>query len=692
MPTAATGGGRYLMSDAEPAVPPRILPRTRRDLSGRAPPVRRARLLIRCVFLYHAAMSTITVHNACKQFGTQIVLQGVSLELQRGQIAGLVGDNGSGKTTLLRLINRDLQPETGMVTHERGLEIGFLTQEPDLRPDRTLHDEVGSVFADLLALENKLHALSEEMAARHDDPKLPELMDAYERVNARFITAGGHTFETRLHEILGGLGFAMSDYTKPLANFSGGQKCRAALAKLLLADRSFLLLDEPTNHLDIDATRWLEKFLAGHKGGAVVISHDRYLLDRICDRIIELDRARVTCYPGNYTTYAQSKEVRMLTQQREFEKDGEFIRKERAFIAKHIAGQRTKEAQGRRTRLERRLKAGEFVTEAPTRDRTAKIAFREGSAQTGVVLRADELCMAYGENTLFTDLTFQVHAGQRFGITGPNGCGKTTLLKISVGEVAPKGGSIVVDPKLRVGYYSQEPAELDPERTVVDEIRAAGIAMSEQDARSLLARYLFTGDDVFKLLGKLSGGEQSRVRLAKLILESPDLLILDEPTNHLDIRSREVLEQSLREFPGTIVVVSHDRYFLDGLVDRLLVMRSDGCTVYEGNYSAYLDQIDKQRQTSTSAARKKSKRRSGAPGRPAKRKSTASPYDRLSIDELEKLVVRHETQLATLHERFGDASVYKDPTLLEELQEEAEALERQLAEVDTAWQQRVDSQ
>ena len=296
-------------------------------------------------------MAAVTLQDVCRQFGTQIVLQGVSLELQTGQIIGLVGDNGSGKTTLLRLILGELKPDTGTITRERGLEIGYLKQEPEASPDQTLHDVVLSAFADVLELENKLHALSEEMAALHDDPKLPDLMESYQRVSDRFVAAGGHTFETQVHEILGGLGFAPVDYAKPVSILSGGQKCRAALAKLLLSKGSFLLLDEPTNHLDIDAAHWLEKFLAGHKGGAVVISHDRYLLDRVCDRIIEVDRTKVTSYPGNYSNYVETREIRNLTQQREFDKAAEFIRSERDFIARHIAGQRTKEAQGRRTRL-----------------------------------------------------------------------------------------------------------------------------------------------------------------------------------------------------------------------------------------------------------------------------------------------------------------------------------------------------
>ncbi|MEE9294360.1 MAG: ABC-F family ATP-binding cassette domain-containing protein [Phycisphaerae bacterium] len=633
-------------------------------------------------------MAAVTLQDVCRQFGTQVVLQDVSLELQAGQITGLVGDNGSGKTTLLRLINGDLKPDTGTITRERGLEIGFLKQEPEASPHQTLHDEVVSAFAEVLELEDKLHALSEEMAVLHEDPKLPELMESYQRVSARFIAAGGHTFETRVHEILGGLGFAPVDYAKPVSILSGGQKCRAALAKLLLCKGSFLLLDEPTNHLDIDAARWLEKFLAGHKGGAVVISHDRYLLDRVCQRIIEVDRTKVTSYPGNYTNYAETRQLRRLTQQREFDQAAEFIRSETEFIAKHIAGQRTKEAQGRRTRLQRRLKAGELTTEPPGKTRSAKIAFRETIAHTGIVLRADDLCMAFGDNALFKGLTFQVHGGQNFGITGPNGCGKTTLLRTGLGQLAPTSGSITLDPKLRVGYYCQEPVELDPERTAVDEIRTACSGLSELDARSLLARFLFTGDAVFKPLGRLSGGEQSRIRLLKLILDSPDILILDEPTNHLDIRSCEALEDALREFPGTIVVVSHDRYLLDGLVDRLLVMRSDGCTVFEGNYSFYVEQIEKQRKLGKPSNRKKTKDRGSIRRKP----SSPSLYDRLSIDEIEELVVQHETALAELHDRFGDPSVYKNPEMLQELQEQTEALEQQLAAVDAAWQERVDLQ
>lgn len=639
-------------------------------------------------------MAAITLQGVTKQFGTHRVLDDVSFELHTRETVGLIGANGSGKTTLFRVIAGELSPDLGTVTRSKGLDVGFLKQEPDIRLERTLRAEAAEAFAGLLALERQMHDLAEQMGAEDGD-ELTEKMNRYERINARFIAAGGQRFETRLNEILGGLGFSPDEYERPMFQLSGGQRCRAALAKLLLADRSFLLLDEPTNHLDIDAVRWLERFLGNHRGGAVVVSHDRYLLDRICDRIIELDHHRVHSYPGNYSNFAQTKATRELTQQRRFEEDQAFIKKERDFIAKHIAGQRTAEAKGRRKRLERRLADGEFTVDAPQSRRSVKLNFDGREVQSGSIVGCDDLTMRYGDNTLFTDLTLRVQAGQRLGITGPNGTGKTTLLRIVLGRTHPVSGTVTIDPQIVSAYYAQDHQELHPERPVIDEIRAAAAEFSEHQARTYLARFLFTGDDVFKPLGMLSGGEQSRVRMAKLMLQPADLLVLDEPTNHLDIPSREVLEDALNEFPGTVIVVSHDRYFLDRLVDRLLVIRRDGHGLFEGNYSDYVEQAEKGR--STGPARRgdrPSQRR--VRRRPAveseARRSKPSPYDRMSVHQIEALLIERETQLAALHERFGNAEVYKTPEALEELQEEAEQLEREIAEIDAAWQQRADTQ
>jgi len=644
-------------------------------------------------------MGTISVQHVTKQFGGQVVLDDVSVELHSGETVGIVGPNGAGKTTLLRLIVGQISPDSGTVTVSRGMRIGYLPQEPEVGLDNMLHDEVLGVFAEVLAMEHRLQQLSEQMAEQHDSPRLAELMKQYDQVDARFHAAGGYAYEQRLEEILGGLGFSQADRSLPMAALSGGQKCRAALAKLLLQDTSYLLLDEPTNHLDIDAVRWLEKFLAGHHGGAAIISHDRYLLDRLADRIIEVERAGLRSCPGNYTNYVRVRRLRETTQQRQYEKDKALLEKEQEFIARHLAGQRTREAQGRRKRLQRRIEAGEFVLERPARQRDLKMDFNapappgagDARQRAGhVVIELDGLRKCYDDKLLFADLSLQLVAGRRLGITGPNGTGKTTLLRILLGEIAADAGRAVLDPYSTVGYFAQETHDLDAGGTPISEILAVRPDFSELAARNFLARFLFAGEDVFKPVGKLSGGEQSRLRLARLMLQAPQVLILDEPTNHLDIRAREALETALAAFPGTIVAVSHDRYFLDRIAQHLLVLRPGGHRLIAGNYSEYIRLTEEESRAAEPAGRPRRSgrtRQSAARGKPTRQRSR---FERMSLEELEAFIMDAEARLAQLERDFADPTIYRDGTAVADKRAQFDAIKADLAQAESTWLERAE--
>lgn len=653
-------------------------------------------------------MGLIRLQNVHKQFGERILLDNVTLELNSGQRVGLVGPNGAGKTTLFKLVAGIAAPDSGTVTVSRGMKIGYLPQEPEVSPDRTLHDEVMSAFSDILAIEQRMHEISERMSRTPPGAELEDLMREYDRVNARFVAAGGYSYEQRLGEILGGLGFSETDYALPVTALSGGQKCRAALARLLLDDSEFLLLDEPTNHLDIDAVRWLERFLTQHGGGAVIVSHDRYLLDRVADCILELDRARLFAYPGNYSNYTRTREVRRLTQLREFEKDQEFIAKEREFIARHMGSQRTAEAKGRLTRLERRIADGEFVMEKPAH--RERVRFQFDGADPGLLAGRDiveisGLSKTFDQKRLFSDLSLRIGAGQRLGITGPNGTGKTTLLRILLDRVKPDGGEVRWNGKAVVGYFAQDAADLHFELTIVQEIQTIRPDMLESHVRAFAALFLFRQDDPFKRIRALSGGEQSRVRLMKLILKSPNVLIMDEPTNHLDIPSREVLEDALSDFPGTLIAVSHDRYFLDRMCNRLLVIRPEGWTLHQGNYSSYIEALEAERaaQESRNTGQRAAQRALGgdvhrasgdkrrAAGGANKASRPKTKFTRMRIEELEAYIAAGEANVHTLTEKFGDPRVYQDAAALAKLNAELEAARADLSSAEEEWLSRAEN-
>ncbi len=631
-------------------------------------------------------MAVLRLDNVTKSFGERLVLTGASAEFAPGEVVGLIGANGSGKTTLLRMLAGQLQPDTGASTRSRGLHVGYLTQHPEIDRARTVFDEVAEAFDELRQLEHRQHRVSEQMEVTAPGPQLDALLQEYDRVHTQFLAAGGYAFETRLGEVLGGLGFQPSDYDTLVGRLSGGQQCRVALAKLLLDEANFLLLDEPTNHLDLEAVRWLERFLAGHKGGAIIVSHDRYLLDRTVSRIVELDRGRLNSFPGNYSNYVKTRDVRRLTADRQFEQDQAFIAKERAFIARHIGSQRTAEAKGRRTRLERRIAAGEFVSERSADRREASFNFDGDAPRTGSVLAVRDLSKSFGDKHLFSDVSLDLTADGRLAILGANGAGKSTLLRILKGEIEADAGEIEFGPGVQVGWFSQDTgADFGPE-PMVELVRAVRPDLNEQQVRAQLGKMLFTGDDAFKTVDQMSGGERARLRLLCLMLERPNVLVLDEPTNHLDIAAREALESALQEFPGAVLVVSHDRYFVDRVAQRVLVLRDGGGEAFAGNYTFFVEQTEAQalRESNRKTTRGK-KRQAGASSAP----KAKDPYAKVGLEALEAMILERETRLGEIEIAFGEEATYRDPDAADALQTELAELSSELEALHAAWDRRV---
>jgi ATP-binding cassette subfamily F protein 3 len=642
-------------------------------------------------------MAAVTFQNVCKSYDGQIVLRNITLDLHSREKVGLIGANGSGKTTLLKLALGLESPDSGTVTVARGTRLAFLPQTPDLPAERALLDAVHSVFDERREWETRLERLSQDIACAAETPARSALLAEYDRLRARFEAAGGYNYEIRLREVLGGLGFDPAEYQKPVRVLSGGQKCRAALARMLLRDADLLLLDEPTNHLDIDATRWLEKYLAAHDGGAVIISHDRYLLDRVVTKIIEVENHEVTLYPTNYTNYAEAKRLRRLTAQREYEKQSAWLARQRDYIDRvRYAKDSAKQARGRQKFLDRMEADGRILDKPAAPDARMKLRAESVARAGEMVLRCTGATKAYDGVTLIDRLDFEMVRGEKVGIIGPNGVGKTTLLRMLLRQTPPDDGEVRLYENLAVGYYDQEHRDLDGTRTVLEAVRAVRPQASEAQARAFLAMFLFQGDDVFKHVASLSGGEQSRVLLARLLWTGPQVLVLDEPTNHLDIPAREALEEALRDFPGGVLMVSHDRYFLDRTVDRLLDLSSRGeHELVAGNYSTYADLLTRReeaRRRQEEAARCQARARHAESARTEKApKKSRSKYARQRVEELEHQIIAAETRQRELESAFADPAQMKDAARARRLHEEYTLLKEQLQSLNDEWERAIDA-
>lgn len=520
-----------------------------------------------------------------KSYGTQDVLRGVSLQINPGEHVGLVGRNGSGKTTIFRLINQEEQPDRGDVIRARGIRLGLLAQHIHYEPGSTVHESALAAFGHLQQIEHEMHELEHRMGEAVDN--LDEILERYSDLQHQFEREGGFEYAAKAEAILQGLGFDRSTWGLETEKLSGGQQNRLGLVRLLLAEPEVLLLDEPTNHLDVAAVEWLEEFLLDYPSAFVIISHDRYFLDRACKRIIELENGRASSYTGNYSDYLVEREERREAQQRAYDNQQQMIAKTEEFIRRNLAGQKTKQAKSRRTLLAKLERIDAVRGDQSSGDFRLKSIERAGNH----VLTVDETTIGYPDKLLARDISFVLRRGECLGIIGPNGSGKTTFLKTILKKTPPLSGEIRWGTKVQVGYYAQQLDDLDDRNEIIMELRRVALPSATAGGlRSFLAKFLFKGDDVYKHVRDLSGGEKGRLALAKLIYSRVNVLVLDEPTNHLDIPSREALEEALDAYEGTILTISHDRYFLDRVATQILALDGEGLAEhFDGDYTEYHD-------------------------------------------------------------------------------------------------------
>src|SRR5438132_490109 len=520
-----------------------------------------------------------------KSFGSQDVLRGTSFQINPGEHVGLVGRNGAGKTTIFRLVTEEETPDRGEVARARGLKLGLLAQHVHFDLGSTVHESALAAFGHLQQLEHGMHELEHRMADPGDD--LEKVLARYSDLQHEFEREGGFEYSAKAEAILQGLGFDRETWQLETENLSGGQKNRLGLARLLLAEPDVLLLDEPTNHLDVGAVEWLEEFLQTYPSAFILISHDRYFLDRACRRIIEIENGRATSYHGNYSDYLVEREERREVQQRAYDNQQRLIAKTEDFIRRNLAGQKTKQAKSRRNKLERLARVDAVKGEQASGDFRLQEIERAGAH----VLTVTDAAFGYPNKVLARDISLILRRGECLGVIGPNGSGKTTFVRTVLGKIQVLAGEVRWGTKVQTGYYAQELEDLDDRNEIIMELRRVAPANATAgELRSFLAKFLFFGDDVYKHVRDLSGGEKGRLSLAKLIYSRVNVLVLDEPTNHLDIPSREALEEALDAYEGTIITISHDRYFLDRVATQILALDGVGnAEHYNGDYTEYHD-------------------------------------------------------------------------------------------------------
>jgi ATP-binding cassette subfamily F protein 3 len=629
-------------------------------------------------------MSILTASNLCKFYGPDEIFSGVSVEIPHRARIALVGPNGVGKTTLLHLLTGLDIPTEGTVTRAKGLRIGFLPQRPELAGAHTLWEEMLSAFTDLREMEAELARLETVLA---DSDQHESVLAQYGDLQEQFELAGGYVYEQRMRMVLHGLSFKPEDYQRPLSQLSGGQKTRALLGRLLLQAPDLLALDEPTNHLDIDAIEWLESFLKDFPGAVVAVSHDRYFMDAVTTTVWELDFGMLETYRGNYSHYVRQREERHERLLKDYEAQQEFIAKEEEYIRRNIAGQNTSQAKGRLRRLER-LKRDELILR-PRHRRDMHLRMSATVRSGDLVLRTRNLVVGY-DVPLFPAPDITLRRGEVAALIGPNGVGKSTFVKTIAEQIPPLAGEVKIGAAVKIGYFAQAHELLNPNYSVLDEILSVK-EMGLGQARDYLGLFLFSGDDVFRPVETLSGGERGRVALAKLALAGANFLVLDEPTNHLDIASQEVLQNVLADFAGTILLVSHDRYLIDALATQIWALSPGTLRVFEGTYKEFLVAREKERQREADAAPAISRSAQNGGSKSAVKKHGLNPRQlQQRINEIEATIHSLEQQLQTLTDDIDTASAQGDARRVSELGEFYTQTEADLHAAMREWERLVD--
>ena len=624
-------------------------------------------------------------HDLEKQFGANTLFKNVNFSIDANARIGLIGPNGVGKTTLLKIMTGEEEATHGDFTINKNIDVGYIAQENGLNESKTIWEEMLSVFTSLINMSKKITSLQQDIAA---NPKRSDLLKQYDQLQFNFEQQGGYTYQSDIKSILNGFNFPEATWSKKIASLSGGEKTRLSFVKLLLRKPALLLLDEPTNYLDLDTLDWLESYLKNYSGAILVVSHDQYFLDNLATQIFELQFGKLTDFKGNYSAYVAERNLRDRQQEEAYEKQQEQIKKDEEFIQKNIVrAKTTKRAQSRRKQLEKM----DRIT-PPKHKNKVRINFQSERPSGKEVLILRDLTIGYPTKTMVHDISLQINKGDRVAVIGQNGIGKSTLLKTVMKELKPKKGSIKYGASLDIGYYDQELQGLDPTKTVIDTVWDRHKTMPEKDVRSILASFLFTAKDIDKTVGQLSGGQKARLTLTVLSLEHNNFLLMDEPTNHLDLEAKEVLEKALQNFDGTLLFVSHDRYFINQLANKIVEIKDGTAQVYEGDYSYYLDEKNKQNIVSenesaeNNTAAKVDENKNKLSYQEQKLRDSQKRKLQREVENTENKIEQLEKEQEDIQNQMADPEIATNFDKLGPLQEQLTEVQKQLAEANDAWE------